>query len=117
MTKTQGSGGEVLTRKAFCVDRTVRSYFARGFGRQIRGTSLCDGPPPRGHLANRARFAGLFARLLLLERPQAAFFAQRSRSSQPPMCSPLMNTCGTVPLPVTAPTMRLRFVLGSETSE
>ena len=41
-------------------------------------------------------------------RRYAAFFAQRSSASQPPMCVPLMNTWGTVPCPVMAPTARLR---------
>lgn len=54
---------------------------------------------------------------LFVASGQAAFLAQRSRSSQPPMCSPFTKTCGTVPLPVTAPTIRLRLALGSETSE
>src|SRR5918995_2128736 len=42
------------------------------------------------------------------EQSYAAFFAQRWRSSSPPMCLPLTNTCGTVPRPVIAPTMRER---------
>ena len=44
-------------------------------------------------------------------RGYAAFFAHFSSSSRPPMRWPLMNTCGTVPSPVMAPTMRLRLAL------
>lgn len=46
--------------------------------------------------------------------PQAAFreraFSHASSASAPPTCSPSMNTWGTVPCPVTAPTTWLRTV-------
>src|SRR5574341_1122305 len=38
------------------------------------------------------------------EQSYAAFLAQRWSSSRPPICWPLMKTCGTVPRPVIAPT-------------
>src|SRR4051812_46988196 len=47
---------------------------------------------------------------------QAAFWAQRSSSSSPPMCRALTNTCGTVPRPVIAPTTRERSLWLSVTS-
>ena len=74
-----------------------------------RRCCVCRGDPSPLHCFARE---DLFA-----ASGQAAFLAQRSRSSQPPMCSPLTNTWGTVPLPVIAPTIRLRLALGSETSE
>ena len=51
-------------------------------------------------------------------RAYAAFACRlhASSSSAPPMYSPLMKICGTVPLPVTAPTTRLRTVCASGTS-
>ena len=51
-----------------------------------------------------------------LPSAHAAFFAQRSSSSQPPMRLPLTKTCGTVCALAIAPTTRLRTLWSSGTS-
>jgi alpha-methylacyl-CoA racemase len=72
--------------------------------------ALADWDSPRRGRATRV------ARPRFPRLDQAAFFAQRSSSSQPPMRVPLTKICGTVCAFAIAPTIRLRTLWSRGTS-
>ncbi len=115
---TSWGGGGARSRprgRARRAGRPLRPHLPAVDGAQLRRARRCAGP---GRMERRRRDPGHHRRAGVRGggRAQAAFLSQFSSCSEPPISSPLTNTCGTVCALATAPTTLLRTVCDSGTS-